>query len=177
MVLKLFNLKKFLLGSSLLISVFSMSTAASASSIYDSEFKTDTYAQSAVISPIDLLGIEARSVSVSNWHTTLSNKLQNFDVGQSFAVAQGSTVTIKVDQYVVGADGKQDKSKTAKVNYLLYNTLSQKGVPFTVDGNVGGANGVPTSATFTNMNAGTYVVRVSNPLDAKVAIGGNVYVD
>ncbi|AWB43010.1 hypothetical protein DCC85_01350 [Paenibacillus sp. CAA11] len=113
--------------------------------------------------------------SVSNWHTVLKGE-DTVNVGQSFKVGSSGTVTVMVDQYVKDTNGNEDRSQAANVTYYLYNVVSGKSVSFTVSASVGGALGAPASKTFTDVNAGTYIIKAQNNLSASVATGGNVYV-
>ncbi|WP_145047843.1 hypothetical protein [Paenibacillus xylanexedens] len=119
------------------------------------------------------------ATSVASWHKTLApnnNKFIEVTLGQHFQVEEGSTITILIDQYALDSNGKEDKSKTAKVDYRIYNTTTGVSVRHTSIGSHGGAHGSPDSHTRTKMVAGLYVIKAINYTDSSVAIGGNVYV-
>ncbi|MFU1797204.1 hypothetical protein ACM1RC_25295 [Paenibacillus azoreducens] len=148
-----------------LFSVLAASPTFAESSVSESSIAESSVSESSIAAS-----------SVSNWHVDLEPSASNY-VGQSFRVAvSGSSVTVAVDQYVKDFNGNEDKSKAANVTYFLHNTVSGNEVPFTVDASVGGANGAPAYKTFTNVNAGTYIIRARNNISSRVATGGNVYV-
>lgn len=114
--------------------------------------------------------------SVSNWHVDLTST-EPVDVGQSFSVEAGSTVTLRVDQYVKDSNGTEDKTKAANVTYYLYNVVTgDDSFSFPVWKSVGGAHGDPAECHFLGVKKGTYVFKAKNNISSTVATGGNVYV-